>query len=155
MSLLGNFKELKKDELFEIDYEISSAAYFQNEISKLVEKSGVIQNDYIFEKFSSSKFQIYKYRPIYFKKFFFDKDPKNKHDKNAIKIIASAGMTSLQIGFIPADSNIQFSKLKKEGKIYNVNLYITGGPKKIYDNYCIKIINEPYYVHLNILFKKK
>lgn len=154
MAFFDFLKEPTKDELYEIEYDITSSSYFQNEIEKLMEKGGVINNRYITEKYNEKNMLVYKYQPLYFKRYLFDKDPKNPHDKNAIKIIAFAGMTSLQIGFIPSDKNVQFSKLKKEGKIYNVNLWISGGPKKVIAKNDVTNIDDRYHVHLKILFRK-
>lgn len=155
MGFFDFLKEPTKDELYEVEYDIYSATYLQDEISKYVEKAGVINNRYITEEYDKNSNLVYKYNPIDIKNYRFEKDPKNQHDKNAIKIIASSGLTVCCIGYIPQESNVKFAKLMKENKIYNVNLSIVGGPRKIISKN-EDVVNDDmrFYVRLKILFRK-
>lgn len=139
----------------EIEYEITSAAYFQSELKKIVEKSCPINNRYISEEYFENDTTVWKFDPCKVKNVRFEIDKKNKHDPNAIKIIAGSGMLNMTtIGYIPQDENIRFKELLDKKKIYNINLIIYGGEKKIITKK--GTINDKinFKVILKILIKK-
>lgn len=145
----------KKWEFEEIEYHITSATYFQKEIEKLVDKISPINNRYLTEQFSETNMVVWKYDQCKIKNVRFEKDPKNKHDPNAIKIIAGTKMLDMtQIGYIPQSENAKFKSLLDKKRIYNINLIIYGGEKKIIAKNNTINEKEDYKVILRILIKK-
>lgn len=152
--LKDTIKEHSREELKEIEYDIASAFYFQKDIEKVVSKLLPINNRYIMESFDDKSFVVWKYNPCKIKNVKFEKEPKNKHDKNAIKIMV--GISSIDyrmIGYIPKEENVKFAKLLDEKKIYNVNLTILGGERKTITENCVVNGEDSYKVILRVIIK--
>lgn len=116
--------EPTKDELtFTKIEEIYSTSYFQPQLEKVISKSMPMNNEFLLEKFPKNISTVWKYNVYYPKNVRFEKDDKNEHDKNAVKIIVD----NTQIGYIPSERAYKFRKLMDEKRIYNINLKISGG----------------------------
>lgn len=101
------FKEPTKNDLEEVEFYISSASYCQEDIEKLVKKLQPINNRYIMEDPQENNMVVYKYGVCNVRDVVFLKEPKNKHDKNAIKIMASYGTFGTYfVGYIPQENNV-------------------------------------------------
>lgn len=150
MGFFDFLKEVTKDDLRAYDYEIDSAAYFQKDIEKLVSNSMPINHDYIMEKFPTGTTVVWKYDTCVVKKVLFIKEPKNPHDKNAIKI--QGGM--YPVGYIPADKNVHFKKFMDDKKIYSSYLIISGGDKKRKSKPTASLERINFRVTLRVLVKK-
>lgn len=147
--------EPTKNELMEIEYYISSASYYQNQIENVVSTLQPINNRYIMETFSKNNTTIWKYDPCKIKDVKFEKEPNNEHDNNAIKIIVKTGLIgNVLIGYIPQEDNIQFKEWLNSGKIYNINLTIYGGENKTILENSVMEDKTNYKVTLKILVKK-
>ena len=118
-------REPTKDELtFTKIEEIYSTSYFQPQLEKVISKSMPMNNEFLLEKFPKNISTVWKYNVYYPKRIKrFEKDDKNEHDKNAVKIIVD----NTQIGYIPSERAYKFRKLMDEKRIYNINLKISGG----------------------------
>lgn len=149
------FKEPTKDDLKEIEFDgLYSTAYFQDSIEKVISKIMPINNRYIMETLDNNMV-VWKYNPCIVKHVKFEKDPKNEHDSNAIKIMAGSSLIDMNlIGYIPKDKNKSFAKLMDQGKIYNINLTITGGPRKVIAANDTACFDEQYKVNLKVIVKK-
>lgn len=148
--------EPTKDELFEIEYYICSSAYYQKELEKLVKKIMPVNNRYIIETFDEAKLVVWEHNPCYIKHVRFEKDTKNEHDPNAIKIIAGSNSIDMaKIGYIPMEENEKFKKWLDANKVYNTNLIVYGGNKKVISkNGGTMLVQENYKVVLRALIKK-
>ena len=145
-------KEPTKDDLKEVELNIYSASYYQPEIEKLVSKIMPINNRYIMETPSTRNMMVWKYDPCMVKHVKFEKDPKNEHDPNAIKIMAGSNLLDMVlIGYVPREDNKKFKKWMDEGKIYNVNLVIVGGDNKAVAENCTIKDSTNYKVTLRLL----
>lgn len=160
MGLLDKIKDVFKDEptkeeLIEIELDINSASYYQDAIEKLISKIMPINNRFILETFFENNMVVWKFNPCLVKNVKFEKDPKNEHDPNAIKIIAGSSMIDMVlIGYIPQDINEKFAWLIDNKKIYNINLTIIGGPKKIISKNNTVLDDNLYKVKLKVIVKK-
>lgn len=147
-------KEPTKDELlFTKIEEIYSTAYFQPQLEKVVSKSMPINNEFIFEKFPNNTSAVWKYNVYYPKNVRFEKDDKNVHDKNAVKIIVD----NTQVGYIPSEKAHKFRKWLDEKRIYNINLKISGGEyiKKIDKSKEYYRTSCNYSINIYLLIKKQ
>ncbi|WP_423363406.1 HIRAN domain-containing protein [Mycoplasma sp. P36-A1] len=81
------------------------------------------------------------------------KEPQNKHDRNAVKVVCVLDGKTYHIGYIP--SEINKSILSKMNKIDNIILYIFGGKfKMIESNKAIhEYLNDHYSVRIKINYK--
>lgn len=154
MGFFDAFKEPSKNDLEKIELFISSAKYYQGDISKYLDKFGVINNRYIIETYKENDMVVYKYQSFNIKNYRFDKETKNQDDKNAIKIVAGNLTSMFTLGYIPKEFNVKFAELLKTNKIYNVNLKILGGDYKIIAANDTQLMNKDYTVILDILVKK-
>ena len=146
-------REPTKDELtFTKIEEIYSTSYCQPQLEKVISKSMPINNEFILEKFPKNISTVWKYNVYYPKNVRFEKDDKNEHDKNAVKIIVD----NTQIGYIPSEKAHKFRKWLDEKRIYNINLKISGGEyiKKLdKSKECYKS-SYNYSIKLHLLIKK-
>lgn len=143
-------KEPNKNDLKLKEYEIFSATYFQKNIENIISKKSPINFEYIMEKFSKDTKTLWKYDTLKINGITYAKEPNNKHDKNAIKIMCDY----TQIGYIPAENNINFAKLIDSNQIYSSYIVITGGPYKTKSAKDIIINSVEYHVTLKVLIKK-
>ncbi len=150
MGFFDFLKEVTKNDLRAYDYEIDSAAFFQKDIEKVFSNSMPINHDYIMEKFQTGKNIVWKYDTCILKKVSFVKEPKNPHDKNAIKI--QVGI--YPVGYIPANKNVRFKKFMDDKKIYSSYLVISGGDKKRKSKPTALLERIDFKVTLKVLVKK-
>lgn len=149
------FKEPTKDDLIEYELYIHSASHYQENLDKLVKKIMPINNRFIMETFNEQNMVVWKYNPCYVKHIKFEKDPKNEYDKNAIKILGGSTLIDMAlIGYIPMENNVIFSNWMDANKIFNTNLVITGGEKKIIAKNNVMNDFPNYSVVLKVLIKK-
>lgn len=155
MGFLDAYKEPKKEELIEVEYIIYSAAYFQEEIEKYMSKVMPTNNRYILETYNSEKSVVWKHEVCNVSNYRFDKEPKNANDKNAIKIVALPGaISTFTLGYIPKEDNIEFGKLIDNKKVYNVNIIVCGGERKIISKSDVMLDKVQYKVILKVLIRK-
>lgn len=58
------------------------------------------------------------------------------------------------VGYIPQEENKKFKKLVDENKIYNMNLIIKGGEKKVITKNDVQSSKDSYKVILKVIIKK-
>jgi HIRAN domain len=64
---------------------------------------------------------------------FFEKDPNNEYDKNAIKVMVKIGDKTHHIGHVPKKNNIQLNKLIESDLIIDISANFVGGKIKEVD----------------------
>ena len=152
MGFFDLFKEQQeptKDNTTYYELDMTSAAYYQDDLKKLVEKIVPIDNDYFADNFKNCQ-TLYKYGIFETCELNFFEDKKNDHDPNAV----SVNWRLRQIGYVPMTHSAQFREWLKKRKIYNPSIVIYDGPIKILrDDNLVTVEEHPFKITLKFFVK--
>ncbi|HEK9993497.1 TPA: HIRAN domain-containing protein [Streptococcus equi subsp. zooepidemicus] len=126
-----------KKEVFNSSFQVAGTIYHQKEVTKVAE---ILSSNIYYKGLTNQKIinyiqnshigRIYKYNYLKSNEVKLVREPNNKYDHNAIKVLVK----DIFIGYIPREIAKKISRFLKNKKYsYNADINIYGGPYKAID----------------------